>query len=81
MELLDDLQDFFFKFVVFVFDYMQEERNYDPERRKKREKKKREKEGRNTTESVNSISRRYNTVLGQGKTDRLVINVNKEERG
>lgn len=59
---------------------MQEERNYDSERRKKR-KKKGEKEGRNTTESVNSISRRYNTVLGQGKTDRLVINVNKEERG
>lgn len=47
----------------------------------KKKRKKEEKEGRNTTESVNSISRRYNTVLGQGKTDRLVINVNKEERG
>lgn len=46
-----------------------------------KKEKKVEKEGRNTTESVNSISRRYNTVLGQGKTDRLVINVNKEERG
>lgn len=80
VELLDDLQEFFFLSLSFLSLITCRKKGTMILKEGKKEKKV-EKEGRNTTESVNSISRRYNTVLGQGKTDRLVINVNKEERG